>query len=60
MTSTRDMSARYDTERYAGAVGLTWWTSDPMLQFQLRMHMPQRDYDWAAPHRSPSSGRATT
>jgi len=44
------MSARYDTERYAGAVGLNWWTADPTLQFQLRMHMPQRDYDWAAPY----------
>ena len=44
------MSARYDTERYAGATGLNWWTADPTLQFQLRMHMPQRDYDWAVPH----------
>ena len=44
------MSARYDTDRYAGAAGLNWWTSDPTLQFQLRMHMPQRDYDWARPH----------
>jgi len=50
MTNTRDMSARYDTERYAGATGLNWWTADPTLQFQLRMHMPQREYDWAAPH----------
>jgi alkylation response protein AidB-like acyl-CoA dehydrogenase len=50
MTNTRDMSARYDTERYAGATGLNWWTADPTLQFQLRMHMPQRDYAWAAPH----------
>ena len=50
MTNTRDMSARYDTERYAGATGLNWWTADPTLQFQLRMHMPQRDYGWAAPH----------
>src|SRR4051794_41951002 len=47
---SRDMSARYDTERYAGAGGLNWWTADPTLQFQLRMHMPQRDYGWAAPH----------
>jgi acyl-CoA dehydrogenase len=50
MTHTRDMSARYDTERYAGATGLNWWTADPTLQFQLRMHMPRRDYDWAYPH----------
>ena len=50
MTGTRDMSARYDTERYAGATGLNWWTADPTVQFQLRMHMPQRDYDWTFPH----------
>ena len=50
MTGRRDMSARYDTNRYAGATGLNWWTADPTLQFQLRMHMSQRDYEWATPH----------
>lgn len=44
------MKARYDTQRYAGAIGLNWWTCDPTLQFQLRMHMPRRDYEWSQPY----------
>ncbi len=47
---TRDVTDRYATERYLGAVGLNWWSSDPTLQFQLRMHMAEGDFAWATPH----------
>ena len=30
---------RYRTERYAGAIGLNWFTCDPSLQWFLRAHL---------------------
>ena len=40
---------RYATERYAGAVGRNWYTSDPSLQFVLRQRLGADGLAWAAP-----------
>ena len=39
---------RYDTDRYFGAVGRNWYTSDPSLQFVLRRHLGAEGLAWAA------------
>jgi alkylation response protein AidB-like acyl-CoA dehydrogenase len=44
-----DRSQRYDTDRYAGAIGLNWYTSDPTLRFILAQHMSSDDLAWAEP-----------
>jgi alkylation response protein AidB-like acyl-CoA dehydrogenase len=41
---------RYQSERFEGATGLNWYTSDPTLQRALRYHMREEDTDWAHPH----------
>ena len=48
--STREKRARYQTERYQGATGLNWYTTDPSLQRTLRYYMHADDLAWAEPH----------
>ncbi|HVA74646.1 MAG TPA: acyl-CoA dehydrogenase family protein [Acidimicrobiales bacterium] len=45
-----DKARRYATERYSGAVGLNWYTSDPTLQFLMRVHLGDAGLAWAQPH----------
>lgn len=45
-----DKARRYATERYKGAVGLNWYTSDPTLQFLMRVHLGEAGLAWAEPH----------
>ena len=45
-----EKSRRYATERYRGAVGLNWYTSDPTLQFLMRVHLGEAGLAWAQPH----------
>jgi alkylation response protein AidB-like acyl-CoA dehydrogenase len=40
---------RYATERYQGAVGLNWYTSDPTLRFLMRRHLGTDGLAWAEP-----------
>jgi acyl-CoA dehydrogenase len=48
--SNPDKSRRYDTSRYAGAVGLNWYICDPSLQFLMRRYLGSAGLEWAAPH----------
>ncbi|HXX88709.1 MAG TPA: acyl-CoA dehydrogenase family protein [Acidimicrobiales bacterium] len=48
--STPDKARRYDTDRYEGAVGLNWYSSDPTLQFLMRAHLGDEGLAWATPH----------
>jgi alkylation response protein AidB-like acyl-CoA dehydrogenase len=41
---------RYATERYVGAVGRNWYTSDPSLQLLMRRHLGADGLAWATPH----------
>ena len=41
---------RYDSSRYAGAVGLNWYSCDPTLHFLMRAHLDSEGLAWAAPH----------
>ncbi|HEX2314566.1 MAG TPA: acyl-CoA dehydrogenase family protein [Thermomonospora sp.] len=41
---------RYATERYQGAVGLNWYTSDPSLQATMARWMTPEELAWATPH----------
>jgi alkylation response protein AidB-like acyl-CoA dehydrogenase len=41
---------RYATERYAGAVGRNWYTSDPSLQLLMRRYLGADGLAWATPH----------
>lgn len=45
-----EKARRYDTDRYAGAVGLNWYTADPTLQALMRRHLGDDGLRWAAPH----------
>src|SRR5262249_41901283 len=45
-----EKSRRYDSDRYRGAVGLNWYSSDPTLQFLMRMHLSPAGLAWAEPH----------
>ncbi len=40
---------RYATERYVGAVGRNWYTSDPSLQRLMRRHLGAAGVEWATP-----------
>jgi alkylation response protein AidB-like acyl-CoA dehydrogenase len=42
-------SRRYATERYRGAVGRNWYTSDPSLQRLMRRHLGAAGLTWATP-----------
>ena len=44
-----DKARRYDTERYAGAVGMNWYSCDPTLQFLMRAHVGAAGMEWARP-----------
>jgi alkylation response protein AidB-like acyl-CoA dehydrogenase len=48
--NTPAKTARYASERYLGATGLNWYTSDPALQRSLRFYMDPRHLEWAEPH----------
>lgn len=41
---------RYDSDRFLGATGLNWYTSDPSLQRTLAYYMTPEDLAWATPH----------
>jgi len=47
---TTDKTERYASERFQGATGLNWYTSDPTLQRALRYHMRADDMEWAQPY----------
>ncbi|MFI0355212.1 acyl-CoA dehydrogenase family protein [Actinomadura sp. 9N407] len=44
-----EKARRYATERYQGAVGLNWYTSDPTLRFLMRQHLGAEGLAWAEP-----------
>ncbi|MFF5263974.1 acyl-CoA dehydrogenase family protein [Actinomadura viridis] len=44
-----DKARRYATERYQGAAGLNWYTSDPTLRFLMRRHLGADGLAWAEP-----------
>ncbi|HEY5335535.1 MAG TPA: acyl-CoA dehydrogenase family protein [Mycobacteriales bacterium] len=44
-----DLSRRYDTTRYTGAIGLNWYAADPTLRFVLDQHMRPQDLAWVEP-----------
>ncbi|GAA3929861.1 DNA alkylation response protein [Actinomadura viridis] len=44
-----DKARRYATERYRGAAGLNWYTSDPTLRFLMRRHLGADGLAWAEP-----------
>ena len=48
--ATAEKSARYATERYAGATGLNWWRADPTLQFVMKRYLTGDEMGWAEPH----------
>ena len=48
--SSEAKARRYATERYVGAVGRNWWTSDPSLQRLMRRYLGADGLAWAAPH----------
>jgi alkylation response protein AidB-like acyl-CoA dehydrogenase len=48
--NTADKSRRYATDRYASAVGLNWYRSDPTLQAMMRRHLGDAGLAWAEPH----------
>ena len=45
-----EKARRYDTDRYAGAAGLNWYTADPTVQALMRRHLGTEGAAWAAPH----------
>jgi alkylation response protein AidB-like acyl-CoA dehydrogenase len=48
--STADKAERYRTERFAGAVGLNWYTTDPTLQSTLAYYVPPDQLPLAEAH----------
>ncbi len=48
--TTSEKANRYASERYLGATGLNWYTSDPALQRALQYHMQPDDFEWAQPY----------
>jgi hypothetical protein len=47
--NTPEKSDRYRTERFLGATGLNWYTSDPTLQFEMRFRLSDDELAWATP-----------
>ena len=47
--ASAEKSRRYATERYQGAVGRNWYTSDPTLQLVLLRHLGADGLAWADP-----------
>jgi acyl-CoA dehydrogenase len=48
--NTPEKTDRYRTERYQGATGLNWYTSDPTIQFLMRYYLAPDEYAWCEPH----------
>jgi acyl-CoA dehydrogenase len=48
--NTPEKSDRYRTERYQGATGLNWYTSDPTIQFLMRYYLTPDEYTWSEAH----------
>ena len=48
--NTPEKTDRYKTERYQGAIGLNWYTSDPTIQFLMRYFLTDDEYRWSEPH----------
>jgi alkylation response protein AidB-like acyl-CoA dehydrogenase len=46
---TEAKARRYASERYVGAVGRNWYTSDPSLQRLMRRHLGAGGLAWATP-----------
>jgi alkylation response protein AidB-like acyl-CoA dehydrogenase len=46
---TPEKAERYRTERFNGATGLNWYTSDPTLQFLMRYQLSSDELEWATP-----------
>src|SRR6478752_4553220 len=46
---TEGKARRYATERYVGAVGRNWYTSDPSLQRLMHRHLGAAGLAWARP-----------
>jgi alkylation response protein AidB-like acyl-CoA dehydrogenase len=47
---TEAKARRYATERYVGAVGRNWYTTDPSLQRLMRRYLGAEGLAWATPH----------
>ena len=47
---TEAKARRYATERYVGAVGRNWYTSDPSLQRWMHRYLGSDGLAWATPH----------
>lgn len=45
-----EKARRYDSDRYAGAAGLNWYTADPTVQALMRRHLGADGLEWATPH----------
>ncbi|MHB8438424.1 MAG: acyl-CoA dehydrogenase family protein, partial [Acidimicrobiales bacterium] len=48
--SSPEKRRRYDTDRYAGAIGLNWYRCDPTLQFLMARYLGDDGLRWADPH----------
>ena len=48
--NTPEKTDRYRTERYQGAIGLNWYTSDPTIQFLMRYYLTPDELAWCEPH----------
>ncbi|BCI54609.1 DNA alkylation response protein [Mycolicibacterium litorale] len=48
--STGDKTDRYRTDRFGGAVGLNWYSTDPTLQFTLAYYLPPEQIPVAETH----------
>ena len=47
--ATREKADRYRTERFLGATGLNWYSSDPTLQLEMRYRTTDEELAWATP-----------
>ena len=48
--TTPEKSDRYRTEKYQGAMGLNWYTTDPTLQATMAYYLPPGELAFAEPH----------
>ena len=44
--NTPEKTDRYRTERYQGAIGLNWYTSDPTIRFLMRFLLTPDELAW--------------
>jgi alkylation response protein AidB-like acyl-CoA dehydrogenase len=47
--NTPEKSSRYQTERFAGAIGLNWYDCDLTLQRAMQYYLAKNEYVWAEP-----------